>query len=122
MRGTMIILKPCDRSDVPEPELREFDRPPKLEELQAVVGGYLELVPRFKTFAYSSVVMDCVALCNEDGKRKQLPVNRAATLAWASALHRDGFELIDDKTHIPKEWLVGNVIVIFGDREFMSEL
>ena len=85
--------------------------------LQAVVGGYIEAVPSFNSIGYRGTVMDCVALCNEHGKLDHLPINHAATAAWERALRRNGHELLD-KNGTPKEWLVGNVAILFGDREF----
>tara|TARA_E500000305_G_scaffold99272_1_gene91367 strand:+ start:646 stop:897 length:252 start_codon:yes stop_codon:yes gene_type:complete len=43
---------------------------PSLEELQAAVGGYIEMV-RTNNVGYM--------YCNEEGKLQGLPVNRAAT-------------------------------------------
>jgi hypothetical protein len=100
----------------------EFDRPLTLEELQTVIGGNVQAVPSFSTIAFGGVVMDCIALCNEDGKRDHLPINQGATVAWERALRRVGLQLLDDKTKTPTDFLVGNVAVIFGDREFMAEL
>jgi hypothetical protein len=118
MRGTMILMRP-----ELQPELRTFDRAPTLEELQAVVGGDVQEVPSFRTIGFGDTVMDCVALCNEHGKADHLPINRNATIAWARALRRSGEgELYDDKSNTPKDWLVGTVAVLFGDREFMGEL
>jgi hypothetical protein len=117
MRGTMIVFHP----DKPEPDLREFDRPLTLDELRDAVGGYFEPVPRFKTIAYGGTVLDCIAFCNENGKEDHLPINDRATIIWNMALRRVGQELYDP-SGIPKDWLVGNVAVVFGDREFMREL
>ena len=118
MRGSMIIFHPSKH----EPELREFDRPLKLEEMQAAVGGYIELVPGFRTIAFSGVVLDCVALANEYGKINKLPLNEAATLAWGHACRRSGWGELYQPDGIPRDWLVGDIAVVFGDREFMAEL
>lgn len=118
MRGSMIIFHPSK----PEPELREFDRPLTGQELHNVVGGYIEVVPGFRTVAYCGVVLDCVAFCNEDGKRDKLPLNEFATLAWGRACHRSGLGELYQPDGIPKDWLVGDIAVVFGDREFMREL
>jgi hypothetical protein len=118
MRGTLILMRP----EREQPELREFDRALTLDEMREVVGGDIEQVQGFKTIGYGGTVMDCVALCNENGKQDNLPINHGATMAWGRALDRVGIELHDAKSGIPKDWLVGPVAVIFGDREFMSEL
>ena len=61
-----------------------------LLELQLIVGGYIEAVP-----THDGRVM----VCNEDGKRLNLPVNHAATLI----LHVAG--------GMPDDFVVGNVLI-----------
>ena len=114
MRGTMLIFKPGELN----PDGMSFGRPAKLEELKwGIGGGYLELVPHFTTIAVSDVVMDCVAMCDEDGKRKQLPVNQIANDLWQESRWRK-FGCSEPMG----DHLVGNIIVLFGDREFMRSL
>lgn len=117
MHGSLVILRP----EKNEPELCEFSRPLRADELHAAVGGYFEVVPGFVTVAYGGTVLDCVAFCNENGKLDHLPINQLATITWARALRRVGEELYGEG-NTPKDWLVGNVAVVFGDREFMREL
>ena len=45
MRGTLLVFEPHAL-----PQVREFSQPPSLEEVQAVVGGDLQLVPGFRLF------------------------------------------------------------------------
>ena len=116
MRGSMITFTPGKGRT-----LREFDREPKLEELQDAVGGYIENVPYFTTISYGGAVLNCKALCNEYGKNEHMPINEAATKAWEWALQRQGIEL-RDQHGVPKDWLAGPVIVLFGDQEFMESL
>jgi len=93
-----------------------LDRPPDVGELQAAVGGFLEIVPWFDSIGYGGVVMHCVVFCDEDGKHKELPPNERASKLWHRALERNRMRtLIRDQ-------LVGPVAVVFGDRELMSEL
>jgi hypothetical protein len=120
MKGTMLIIPPGD-IDV-RPEVRRFDRPPSLDELTSAVGGYLEAVPWFTTVAFAGTVFNCVAFCNEHGKINHLPLNEGATMQWQRALKRHGQSLHDDRNQAPKDWLVGPVVVLFGDREFMESL
>lgn len=118
MKGTMLIFRPYE----PHPQVTEFQRPPTLEELKtAIGGGYLELVPSFRSIPYGGVVMDCIAFCDEDGKRKQLDVNNMATIAWDAALRRNGAGLLRPDGR-PVDWLVGQVAILFGDKEFMEAL
>lgn len=49
-----------------------------LAELQKLVGGFIELVPRLTMYNKRR----CVAYCNEDGKSKALPINEKATTLW----------------------------------------
>ena len=114
----MLIFKPGALS----PELREFTRPAELRELKdGIGGGYLEVVPQFTTIPFGGTVLNCVAFCDEHGKLNQLPVNDLATHMWGQALWRRGVELFN-KHGEPNDWLVGQIVVIFGDREFMAEL
>ncbi|MBO0716444.1 MAG: DUF3846 domain-containing protein [Rhizobiales bacterium] len=102
-------------------DVRDLTRVPTLEELQEVVGGDIEAVQGFLSVQFGTATVRCVALCNENGKHEHLPINMAATLAWERALRRIGIEL-RDVSGAPKEWLVGTVVVLFGDREFMEAL
>jgi hypothetical protein len=111
MKGTMIVIHWLEMDP---PQVHEFTQAIKLEQLKAGIGGgYLELVPGFTSIGVAGVVMDCVAFCDEDGKRKQLPVNRVATGFWQVALERKGVRLSKP------DQLCGDVVVIFGDKEFM---
>jgi len=83
-----------------------LSKPPSLELMQEHVGGYIELIPHFKRYEGKP----CVAFCDEDGRRKQLPPNAAATKLWAA------------QCAWSVEWLVGNVAIITGDRALMSKL
>lgn len=49
-----------------------------LAELQKLVGGFIEAVPRFTMYEKRR----CVVYCNEDGKSKALPINKKATTLW----------------------------------------
>lgn len=82
---------------------------PTLEQLQAIVGGYIEAVPLFESFGGSP----CVAFCNEEGKLIGLPYNDLATGLWHCAI---GLEYpLDDA-------LFGNVALIVGDAELIEAL
>jgi hypothetical protein len=114
----MVILRPGDT----EPEIKEFARAPTADELQTAVGGYIELIPGFISLAFGGTVLNCVAFGDEHGKLDHKPINQGATMAWERALRRRGMSLYDDKENKPKDWLVGTIAVLFGDREFMAEL
>lgn len=100
MKGTIAIIK-TDGSI----HFTYHTTAPTLEQLQAGVGGYIELVPMFDTFGGQS----CTAYCNENGKIDNLPYNEVATDAWRAAV---GQEIGDA--------LYGDVVIVSGDNEFME--
>lgn len=76
-----ILLKPGEVIEVVAPaDGKEFS----LEEVQQLVGGYVEMV-RFpipvKFFGYAEGPFT-MALVNEEGKMKSQPVNYKATAMW----------------------------------------
>ena len=116
MQGTMLVYDATGALNDP-PRVVEFDRVPTLDELRAAVGGgYIEVVPFFTSIIVQGKPVHCVAFCDEDGKRKNLTVNRRATLIWDHALRRDhGRPLSGDQ-------LVGPVCILYGDGPFMCGL
>ncbi|MGI9251292.1 MAG: DUF3846 domain-containing protein [Pseudohongiellaceae bacterium] len=86
---------------------RSIDNPPSLETMQASVEGHIELIPAFNRFRG----FDCVAFCNEEGKLQGLPVNQVATDFW----YRAAGGPHDDV-------LVGNVLIVVGDRDFLDKM
>jgi hypothetical protein len=107
MNGSLHIVRPdrpISRIDTTDPQnILELIKP-------ALNGGYVEAVPSF--YVYEG--QQCVAFCDEDGKNKKLPFNAQATLLWARALDRQPSEIGD--------YLVGTVIIVTGDAEFMEGL
>lgn len=102
MRGQCITLKP--NGDVTTMELSE---PPPLDLLQQGVGGYIEKVPMFDRFDNKR----CIVFCNEEGKLHNLPYNREASRRWHAL-----------NNHRISDVLVGNVVILTGDAEFMEAL
>lgn len=100
MKGIKTIIK-ADGSLVTEGKLE----PVKLEELQAAVGGFIETVPNFETYLGKKAI----AFCNEEGKIDGLPINEQATRFWRYAAPA-GFADV----------LVGDVVILTGDDEFME--
>jgi hypothetical protein len=115
VKGTALVFKP----GVVAPEVTELDKQPTLEWLQSQVGGYIELVPGFDRVAYRGEWLPCRVLCNEHGKISDppLPLNYVATVRWNDALR--GALIEDGKA---KDVLVGPILVLIGDEEFMREL
>lgn len=81
--------------------------PPGLDDLQARVGGMIELIGSFDKFEDTP----CIAYCNEEGKLHDLEVNIPATKLWSLAVGRQ-----------PGDVLVGDVVILQGDDEFMGAL
>jgi hypothetical protein len=81
---------------------------PKLAELQAAVGGYIEVIPYFETYNGEK----CVAFCNEEGKLKGFPPNHEAHRLWQKAVGRA----------ISNDYLVGDIFIIVGDEKFLEAL
>jgi len=117
MHGTLLVFQPYG-----VPQVREFSHPPSQEEVQAVVGGDLQVVPGFRTIRYGAVVMDCVALCDAKGNLEDLAMNNLATIAWKEALRRAIDAGLWRSEVMPTDPLVGTVAVLFGDPEFIDAL
>lgn len=107
MPGQLHIIRPDSTERTIE--TRDLDHPPSLQELNALVGGYLEHLPHIAVFTTQDGPKPCVALCNEDGQMLSLPENRLATELC-------GLPLVGGYP------LVGTVLIFTGSREFMNEL
>lgn len=88
----------------------ELDRRATYDEIKSAIGGgLLESVPYLETY-YG---VPCWAVCDEEGKIKNLPYNHQATYFWWLSLGKPA--RMDDV-------LCGDVVICIGDKEFMSEL
>ena len=93
---TVLVIPPGG-----EPHSYEAEKSPPLSELQRLVGGYIEAVPHWRKYEGAR----CIAYCDEDGKLKNKPVNRWATLTW----YRSCGQHMGDV-------LVGDVVIIVNER------
>lgn len=93
-----------------------------LDNLRTLVGDDIEQVPYFNRVAVSGEVVPCVAFCGENGKAKNLPVNRRATLVWRVALSQRNDIPPLMATVLREDVLVGDVVIAVGDKEFMEAL
>jgi hypothetical protein len=122
MKGLLYII-PADPKAIRE--RCEITAPPTIEELRKIVGGYVGAVHGFTSIDVygDGHAMPCVAFCNEDGKRLDLPVNWLATGLWHAALVRKGsrFGLLAEGGGY-EDYLVGVIVVISGDSRLMDEL
>jgi hypothetical protein len=110
----MLIISPDPGT---APRLVALDRAPELAELKdALGGGYLEAIPGFDNIIQDGLIRPCLALCNEEGKLQELPINHQAQTLWVNALARR------HGTSDPRDILVGPVVILSGDKEFMAEL
>jgi hypothetical protein len=109
MNGTMLVIQ--TNGEIIE---TQHDRVPDTTVIHEALGGYLELVPYFTTIDLHGRVYRCVAFCNEHGKMNNLPDNERANIIWQVAQIR--LNLYTD------DHLVGPIVVLFGDREFMAEI
>lgn len=83
------------------------DKPPTLERMQEIVGGWLELVPGFSRFQDERAV----AYCDEEGRLKHLPVNALASEAWWQSCPAQRGQT-----------LRGTVLILHGNEAFMRLL
>ena len=122
MKGVLYII-PADPTAIRE--RCEITVPPTIEELRKIVGGYIGAVPGFTSIDVygDGRAMPCVAFCNEDGKRLDLPVNWLATGMWHDALVRKGsrFGVLAEGGGY-EDYLVGVIVVISGNSKLMDEL
>jgi hypothetical protein len=126
MRGTALVYRPGS----PLPEVTEFTESPEMEFLRACVQGWLELVPSFDSIEYGDKVRRCVVFCNEEGKLDRLAFNQHATLLWDRAMRRalddDSRPLYPNGLRAPNgglaDVLVGPVLVLVGDQQFIDSL
>jgi hypothetical protein len=112
MRGVLTIIPVGDGAV----SSKELTAAPRLQDLVAGIGGgYIELVPDFKTYQGKP----CVAFCDEDGKRKRLPYNVRASELWYGQIP-DTFWRGD--TPWPLDILVGPIVIVTGDPQLMRAL
>jgi hypothetical protein len=106
MKGSMTIITP-PQGETPTSLVEiTLDKPPSLEVLQEIVGGWIERVPHWERYNGQK----CIAYCNEEGKILKLQYNAQATALWDVAL---GGGITD--------WLSGIVVIVSGDADFMKQ-
>ena len=119
MQGTFITIKPGSGGLLATP----IDGEPTLPAVKAAIGGgYIEEVKGFTTIEHGGKLHTCVVFCDEDGKRKQLPLNKLATTLWDQALRRIGQPTLARPDGSAIDFLVGQVLVVIGDQEFLEAL
>jgi hypothetical protein len=124
MKGTMITIAP-DSALATEPVdpavARDVAR--MLAKMKVGIGGgWLEKVPGFNSITIGKEKHDSVALCDEDGKIKQMSFNQKATMMWHEALRAQGHPGLCTPDGRLADYLVGTIVVLYGDQEFMEAL
>lgn len=108
MRGHMMMITVDGERTV-----RTYDKSPSLADLKAGLdGGRIELVPYFNRIEYQGKVRECIAFCNDEGKLCGLPSNQIATNLWYKVAPQMAYH----------DYLVGPIIVLWGDEAFMRSL
>lgn len=93
MKG-WIITPDCHKKDGPFAE-QEWDNEPSLDDLQRIVGGYIEVA------IVNIEGQSCHMIMNEEGKLKGLPLNPTATSLY-------------QETHGPIDVINGTVLLLDG--------
>lgn len=117
MKGTMLIYD----FDGITPRRVPLEKPTLEAFKQGIGGGRIETVPYLDRMFIEGEWREVVAFCDEDGKHKRLPVNKQATLIWAQILDNKGMTLRDEEGDF-LDMLVGPIIVLYGDKEFMEAI
>jgi hypothetical protein len=113
----MLIYNPNEKLAMIKP----IASPPEVEDIRTILSGPLQLVPNFNNVLYGDKTQTCIAYVNENGKLTNAAFNQAATAEWERALNRQSQSLRRNDGVIV-DYLVGPVVVLFGDDEFMKEL
>jgi hypothetical protein len=95
--------------------MKDVDGPPSLALLkEGIGGGPIELVPYFDTILIGKDLKKCRTFVDEQGKLKGLPPNPSANALWKEACNRHRITI--------KDFLVGQVCVVWGDAAWMRAL
>lgn len=82
----------------------EQPKAPELDQLQALVGGYIELIPGFHKLEYNGKVYSRgQAFADEDGHRKRLTLNQRASIAWRKSAPLSRGQLVGPVVFCAKE-------------------
>jgi hypothetical protein len=120
MKGKLWLIRPGETT----PTVIQYDEVIMLDDLQDAVGGFIETVPFFFSFhdPDEGRRVRCVAFCHEEGKLEGLPYNHGAQLLWQAALDAFFAEANDGKPVTNDDQLVGPIVIVTGDDEFLAAL
>lgn len=120
MKGTSIIIDPVQGPL--ENSRTEWDKPIPLKVLQSAVGGFIEPIPLFSCMNTPEGEQKVKAFCDEEGKLKQLRFNEPAQGIWVASIANENNIDYEEAALSATDYLVGPVIVVWGDDEFMAAL
>lgn len=106
MKGQLTIIHVDGRTTT-----RAYDSVPPLKDLQAAVGGLITGVPHFETYQGKP----CVVFANDEGLLEGLPLNYRGTALWRAFFP-------NDPATRRELGLVGDVVILTGDDEFLAEI
>jgi hypothetical protein len=124
MHGTMMTITPAAKitTELVDPKIAA-DTTQMLPKMKAAIGGgYIEKIPGFDSICVGKEVHTCIALCDEDGKRKQMEFNEVATQLWNIALLAQGHPGLWTPHGSMADYLVGPIVILYGDKEFLEAL
>ena len=128
MKGKMLIYRAAGSLADP-PEIRAIhavddwsNAEANMDALRRIVEDDLEVVPLFDTIMSNDRAMPCVAFCGEHSKFNRHPPNRRATLLWRSAIAAHDDMPPQMREYVARDVLVGTVVILTGDPEFMGLL
>jgi len=121
MKGYMRVIRPDGTTETTTCD----GRVPSLQEIYAALEcQYMEKVPGWDTLL-GDEKQRCVVYIDEGAKGAYggplKPVNDPATLEWERVAKRAG--LLAPETRLSaRDYIAGNAVVLWGDREWMAEL
>lgn len=113
MYGVLFLIPFNDRSRA----FAQHELPLTLA-LERFVGGRIEPIDLFDTVEWDGIHR-CVAYRKADGPSLPEEFNKEATWRWWDALVRAGL-MLEGQPVGDDDFLHGNVVVLFGDEEFMA--
>lgn len=124
MKGYSLIIpagaNPVETDMAMRASKLEYDRKITYDELREAVNGDVQLVPEFSCMRVDGEDVTIVAYCNENARFEGAAQNVGATYIYERALQ---IERNDPTLTLDPQWrLVGPIMVVWGDDEFMSEL
>lgn len=114
MIGSSIIIKPNRPM-----EFRSYTGSVEEGHFNDIIDGLLAPIPHFDSWIDASgALRPCVAYADEEAQLKGLDVNHIASAYWTYSILSRRLTPRTDGTHL----LLGPVVIVFGDADFMEAL